>query len=218
MNYMNNKYSRALILVLLLQAGAYYAVAFRGELAPPAFPLSSFPSMIDGWHMTQNAPIEKEVQDVLKADDILSRRYSSPSRMADSYLFIAYFKTQRYGQAPHSPKNCLPGAGYEPIEDSKMSIEVPEWPSPIVVNKFVTERGDEKSVTLYWYQSHNRVIASEYWAKFWLVADAVRYRRSDTSLVKIVVPVANNRIEASTAIAVEFAQALFPSLLKQLPR
>lgn len=215
---MNHKYIRALTLVLLLQAGAYYAVAFHGEFVPASAPLASFPTSFNGWRMTQDAPIEKEVQDVLKADDTLSRRYASPSGMAEAYLFIAFFKTQRYGQAPHSPKNCLPGAGFEPVEDSRLSIQVPEWATPIVVNKYVTERGDEKSVTLYWYQSHNRVIASEYWAKFWLVTDAVRYRRSDTSLVKIVVPVRDNRIDVATSTGVAFGQALFPSLLQQLPK
>jgi len=218
MNFTHTRQFRALILVLLLQAGAYYAVAFRDERTPPSNPLSTFPPIIDSWRMTKDAPIEKEVQDILKADDILSREYVNTSRGMPAYLFIAYFKTQRYGQAPHSPKNCLPGAGFEPVEDSTLPIQVADWPAPIVVNKFVTARGYEKSVTLYWYQSHNRVIASEYWAKFWLVADAVRYRRSDTSLVKVVVPVANNDIPSATAAGVEFAQSLFPSLLTHLPR
>ena len=65
-------------------------------------------------------------------------------------------------------------------------------------------------MTLYWYQSHNRVIASEYSAKFWLVADSIRYHRSDTSLVKVVVPVRNNDAETATRTAVEFVQAIFP--------
>jgi iron complex transport system permease protein len=65
------------------------------------------------------------------------------------------------------------------------------WPEPIVTNKFVVQHGSDKSVTLYWYQSHNRVIASEYTAKLWLVADSIRYGRSDTSIVKVVVPVVN---------------------------
>jgi EpsI family protein len=214
---MNSKYARALILVLLLQAGSYYAIAFRDELVVPGAPLSTFPTKIQSWDMIQDAPVEKEVQDILKADDLLSRRYLNPDNRSEAYLFIAFFKTQRYGQAPHSPKNCLPGAGFEPIEDSRLPIQVPGWAAPIVVNKYVTARGDEKSVTLYWYQSHNRVIASEYWAKFWLVADAVRYRRSDTSLVKIVVPVSNNQVDHATATGVNFVQSLFPSLLKQLP-
>lgn len=217
MKFLSNKYSRVLTLILLLQAGAYYAIAFRGERAPAASPLSSFPASIGPWRMTLDAPIEKEVQDVLNADDTLNRRYSSAGN-TDAYLFIAFFKTQRYGQSPHSPKNCLPGAGYTPIEDSKVSIAVPEWPGPIVVNKYVTERGNDKSVTLYWYQSHNRVIAGEYSARFWLVLDAIRYRRSDTSIVKIVVPVANSRIDLATQTGVEFIQTIFPQILQQLPK
>jgi EpsI family protein len=86
-----------------------------------------------------------------------------------------------------------------------------------VTNRYVVAHGDEKSVVLYWYQTHNRIIASEYWAKFWLVVDSIRYRRSDTSLVKIVVPVRDNNIGAATALGVQFIQAVFPSLLRQLP-
>lgn len=215
---MSSKYTRALVLLLLLQASAYYAVAFREELVRPAAPLSAFPPILNQWRLVQDAPVEKEVQDILKADDLLSRRYVNPAALTDAYLFIAYFKTQRYGQAPHSPKNCLPGSGFEPIDDSRIPIQVPGRADPIVVNKFVTARGDEKSVTLYWYQSRDRVIASEYWAKFWLVADAIRYRRSDTALVKIVVPVSNNRVDIAAQSGIAFAQAMFPSLLTQLPQ
>jgi EpsI family protein len=133
------------------------------------------------------------------------------------YLFIAYFKTQRYGQSPHSPKNCLPGSGWEPIEDSKMPLAVPGESSPITINKYVVAHGDDKSVTLYWYQSHGRVIASEFSAKFWLVADAIRYHRSDTALVKVIVPIRGNDIDAATQLGTGFIQSLFPPLLKQLP-
>jgi EpsI family protein len=81
----------------------------------------------------------------------------------------------------------------------------------------VVEHGDDRSVVLYWYQTHNRIVASEYWAKLWLVVDAIRYHRSDTSLVKIVVPVRDDNIGAATAMGVQMIQAMFPSLLKQLP-
>ena len=167
--------------------------------------------------MSRDVPMEKEIQDVLKADDTLNRVYVNPSRTDFAFLFVAYFKTQRYGQAPHSPKNCLPGSGWEPVETGRQTINVPGWNAPIVTNRYVVENGDEKSVVLYWYQTHNRIIASEYWAKFWLVVDSIRYRRSDTALVKIVVPVHDNDIGAATAMGVQFVQALFPSLLRQLP-
>jgi hypothetical protein len=86
-----------------------------------------------------------------------------------------------------------------------------------VTNKYVVAHGNDKSVTLYWYQSHNRVIASEYSAKFWLVADAIRYNRSDTAIVKVVLPVRGNDVDGATRTGIEFVQALFPDVLKQLP-
>ena len=57
---------------------------------------------------------------------------------------------------------------------------MPDRAEPIVVNRYLTARGDEKSVTLYWYQSRSRIIAGEFSAKFWLIADSIRYHRSDS--------------------------------------
>jgi hypothetical protein len=74
-------------------------------------------------------------------------------------------------------------------------------------------------VALYWYMSHGRVAASEYAGKAYLIYDAIRYRRSDAALVRIVSPVLSG--ESDDAVAgrrgIEFAQALFPSLEAYLP-
>lgn len=217
MTFLNNKYARVLSFVLLLQAVAFYAVARRQENIPNVGPLSSFASFINGWQMIKDLPIEKEVQDVLRADDTLNRVYVNPARTDGVSLFIAFFKTQRYGQSPHSPKNCLPAAGWEPTAADRPVIEVPGWPTPIQINRYVVQHGDEKSVVLYWYQSHNRVIANEFAARFWLVADSIRFRRSDTALVKVVVGVRNDNVEGATAMGYQFTKAIFPALLKQLP-
>jgi len=81
----------------------------------------------------------------------------------------------------------------------------------------VVAHGDQKSVTLYWYQSRDRVVASELGARFWSVADSIRYHRSDTSLVKVWVPVRENDIEAASRTGLEFVHVLFPAVVKQLP-
>ena len=217
MRFLKGKPAIALTAVLLAQGTLYYATASRSELASPVAPLQNFPAAFGSWRLYQDVPVEKEVEDVLKADDTLNRVYVDSSRGAQAILFIAYFKTQRTGAEPHSPKNCLPGTGWEPVETGRQTIDAPGWNTPISINRYVAEHGDDKSVVLYWYQTHNRIIASEYWAKFWLVVDSIRYRRSDTSLVKVVVPVRDNNIGAATAMGVQFIQALFPSLLGQLP-
>jgi EpsI family protein len=216
-NFLKSKYARILTAVLVLQGIAFYAVALRAENSAVSSPLAGFPTDIAGWQMYKEVKIEQETLDVLKADDTLNRIYLAPARDANVYLFIAYFKTQRYGQAPHSPKNCLPANGYEPIESGPIAVEVPGRAEPIRVNRYLTARGDEKSVTIYWYQSHDRIIAGEFAAKFWLIADSIRYHRSDTSLVKIVVPVRNGDANAATRTAVDFVKAVFSPLARQLP-
>jgi EpsI family protein len=215
MDIWNSKYKRALLVVLLLQAGAFYAVAFRSETVPPVMPLMTFPQQLGAWRMVRDIPVEKEVIELLRADDTLNRIYFSSSR-GFSYLWIAYFKTQRYGQSPHSPKNCLPGIGWEAVDDAKLTIRVPAWDTPITINRYVVQHGDERSVSLYWYQSRGRVIAAEMAAKFYLVTDSIRYRRSDTALVRITVPVGES-VEKAVASGVEFVQSVFPSLVNQLP-
>lgn len=208
---------RILILVLLLQGAAYYAVASRQEVVPAFVPLSAFPRMSGGWVVQHEYSTEKEVQDVLRADDTLNRVYVNPATRSVASLFMAYFKTQRYGQSPHSPKNCLPGSGWQPIEDTRIPVAVPGREAPIVINKYVIAHGDEQSVVLYWYQSHRHVIAGELSAKLWLVADAIRYHRSDTALVRVIVPVQSTR-EAAEQSAIGMVQAVYPDIVRQFPQ
>ena len=146
MEFWHNKYTRALLLILLLQIVVFYAVAFRDETVPPVPPLVTFPQQLGPWSMVKNIPVEKEALNVLRADDTLSRVYFSAPRGA-SYLWIAYFKTQRYGQSPHSPKNCLPGAGWEPVEDARMTIRVPAC-SPLSRVTDVSEVGLSSTITV----------------------------------------------------------------------
>lgn len=218
MNPRWRKYAAVLTALLIVQGGLFYAVAMRSERIAPVAPLSLFPADAGPWHMYRDIPIESDVQDVLRADDTLNRVYAGPDPTYPAYLFIAYFKSQRYGQAPHSPKNCLPGSGWEPRESAAIELTVPGRAAPIVANRYLVARGDEESVVLYWYQSHNRIIASEFGAKFWLVADAIRYNRSDSALVKVVVPVHESDSETATRQAAEFVRAVFPAVMKQLPR
>jgi EpsI family protein len=217
-SFLKGKYALLLTVVLLLQGAVYYAAASRRELTPNVAPLAAFPSTLGDWRMTAEYPLTADTQQVLRADDTLNRDYVNLSVAKKASLWIAYYKTQRYGQTPHSPKACLPGAGWEPIENTTIPIVVPGWPEPIVANKYVVASGDDsKVVAIYWYQSHNRVIASEYAARFWLVLDSMRYRRSDTSLVRAMVSVQNDDVDSATRTTVSFIQAFFPALLRQLP-
>jgi len=216
MSWIRDKYVGVLTLVLAVQASLFYAVP-HSERVPAAQPLDLFPAQLRSWREIQNYPVEQEILDQLKADDILNRRYQDPASRAVVDLFVAYFKTQRTGQSPHSPKNCLPGSGWEPEATGFLDVAVDGQPQPIRINRFVLSHGDEKSVVLYWYQSPRRVIASEFSAKFWLVMDSIRYHRSDTALVRVTVSVVDNDQDGATRQGVAFVQTVFPALKSYLP-
>ena len=202
--------------VLLGQAGLFYGFS-RTENVPHRQPLAEFELRDTSWKNMQEMELSQDELDVLKADDIMSRLYRDQSNGRLASLFVAFFDTQRTGKAPHSPKNCLPGAGYVPTSNEIVEIPVAGQATPIQANRYIVSRGDSASVVLYWYQSHNRTVASEYWAKYYTVADAIHYNRSDTALVRVVVPVAGNNTEAAIKTATEFAQAFFTQLKQYLP-
>ncbi len=214
--FLRSKYSRILTGILILQAVLFYTLS-HGEAVPIPRPLSEFPARVGDWNLAAEGVIEKEVLDVLKADDTLNRLYAKGNSGTAANLFVAYFTTQRTGRAPHSPKNCLPGTGWVPSAAGVVSVPLPGQPEPIQVNRYVVTRGDQKSVVLYWYQTRDRVVASEYKAKIYLVLDSIRYRRSDTALVRVVVPFEGNREEQATATAVDFVQSFFGPLRRHLP-
>jgi EpsI family protein len=207
---------RVLTVVLLAQAAIFYGSS-RKENTPPHKPLQEFSLTDSNWVVRQEVELDKGTLDVLKADDILSRVYQNKSTGRLATLFVAYFETQRTGKAPHSPKNCLPGSGWIPSQSEMIDIPISQEANTIRVNRYVVSRGQNESVVLYWYQARNRIIASEYSAKIFTVADAIRYNRTDTSLVRVVVGVNDGNTRGATDAAVSFAQSFFGPLRLYLP-
>jgi EpsI family protein len=184
---------------------------------PPASPgLAQFPIQLGEWKMLREDPLDKEVTGALRADDLLSRTYVSAGGAPPASLFIAWFRTQRAGATqPHSPQVCLPGAGW--IPQSTAGITLATAAGEIAVNRYIASNRGERAVILYWYQTPHRAIAGEWAAKFWLLNDAIRYRRTDTSLVRVVVWSTHTGDEAAAAAAADFVRSAYPVLRARLP-
>jgi EpsI family protein len=215
-NYFERNASKVLSFVLLAQTAAFYGLS-RGEHIPPSKPLAEFSIPSSAWIPVREEPLDKETLDILKADDTLSRVYENRQTGQAVDLFVAYFSTQRTGKTPHSPKNCLPGNGWAAEQAGVLSVNIPGETKVITVNRYVVSRDQAESLVLYWYQAHNRVIASEYRAKIFTVLDSIRYRRSDTSLVRVVNPVIDGDTITATRTAVSFIQSFFLPLKNYLP-
>ena len=213
---------RALIVfVALIVASGVIAKAERSEPIPARAPLSAFPMTVGDWRGRVDRPLTDKELAVLGADDYLLRTYFAPAKAAG--LYVGYWESQKKGDAVHSPLNCLPGSGWEPVSHRSLRLAVPREggvTADIQVNRYVIQKGLDRQLVLYWYQSHGRVIDSEYWGKFYLVADAVRLGRSDTAIVRVVVPIgdASETAEATAErTATEFVQRVFPTLVDYIP-
>jgi len=215
-DFLKSRSARILTIVLIAQALVFYGFS-RAETIPPHRPLSQFSLEDTSWRSVEELPMDKEELEVLKADDLLSRAYENSETGQSVTLFVAWFATQRTGKTPHSPKNCLPGSGWAPSQSGYASISIPGMAEPLRVNQYVVSRGQNQSVVLYWYQARNRIVASEYAAKIYTVADSIRYNRSDTALVRVVVAVNNGDTQAALNTGESFVKALFSPLKEYLP-
>jgi len=210
-----------IVSVCLLLGASVMATASRTESVPAREPLAGLPFAIDGWRGRNTPPLTPEVLKVLGADDYLTRVYSAEAQPYVT-LYVGYYESQRQGDTIHSPLNCLPGAGWQPLSKSYLSIPVvaSDGPTSITVNRYVIEKGLDRQVALYWYQSHGRVIANEYRSKLFMIYDAVRLNRSDAALVRVMTPRIGSGPNADAdadARAIEFVKAMFPLLGKFLP-
>ena len=208
--------------VILLLGASVMATASRTERIPAREPLSGFPVTVGVWRGQNTEPLTPEVLEVLGADDYLSRVYFTKGQPYVG-LYVGYYESQRQGDAIHSPLNCLPGAGWQPLSKSYLDIPVTDSTgrtSTINVNRYVIEKGLDRQVALYWYQSHGRVIANEYRSKLFMIYDAARLNRSDAALVRVMSPRIGSGADADTeadARVIEFVKAMFPLLGKFLP-
>jgi EpsI family protein len=206
--------------VCLLLTGTALFLRSRGaqEVFPPRQQLSSFPHELGPWRGTDVA-LSKGVLDILGDGDFLSRVYQDRLK-TETYvgLFMAYFPSQRMGSTIHSPRNCLPGSGWAQLESSRIRISLPGYGS-IPANRSVVAKGAERQLVLYWYWAHDRAVASEYWAKFYLIADSVRLNRSDGSLIRLTTPVASDEApDSAEQRLLSFAGEVVPLIKDYAPR
>jgi EpsI family protein len=202
--------------IILLSVG--WLVFRRGDsdVVVSCEPLSSFPALIDGRTGIDQA-IDPETLEVLGSGEFLERVYSASDAHEPVTLFVAYFPSQRTGTTIHSPKNCLPGAGWSFLSSQRASLKDPSGKFHSV-GEYVIAHSQQKQFVIYWYQAHGRSVADEYSARMYLILDAFRTSRTDGALIRIATPIG---ITEETAIArlraEEFAAQLLPKLSSFIP-
>jgi EpsI family protein len=143
------------------------------------------------------------------------RRYVGPAGEV-SWLYVGYWQSRRQGADIHSPKNCLPGGGWEPVEATRLAIPVEGAAQPITVNRYLIQKDREMQLVIYWFQAQGKVVAGELEAKLDLMRSAMFRNRTDGGLVRISGPVVGS-VQETTDRMVRYVQVLYPVLREYLP-
>ena len=165
----------------------------------------------------QDQPISEAEIRVLGVDAYILRSYAgNPSEAAAASpfsVYVGYYRSQMSGRTIHSPKNCLPGSGWEALSSMPATIDTPA--GAVIVNRYLLQNGNQRALALYWYQGRGRVEANEYVVKWDLLRDAALRRRSDEAIVRILVPVGDDEAAAfatASRVATEMIGAVDTAL------
>ena len=199
--------------LMMVLAGVYARGAAGPERVPERASLSAAPTTIGPWRGYDAQPLADDVIAQLGVDDYINRHYSADGAAPIS-VYVGYYASQRQGDTIHSPQNCLPGAGWQPVMSDRATVDVGTHAFP--VNRFIVQKGIDRQAVFYWYQGRGRIVANDFANKGWLMLDAARLRRTDGGLVRLITPITSTPEPAFASLAA-FTAALFPYLSAHLP-
>jgi EpsI family protein len=155
------------------------------DAVPLVAPIKSVMAEVPGYQILDQK-LSDEERRVAGMTDYVARIYVRDS-VAVFNSFVSYYDRQTQGKTIHSPRNCLPGAGWEILTAGTATLNIDGRQE--IVNKNVLKNGAATAVVYYWYQGRGRIVANEYAVKWNLLRDAAVERHTEEALVRIVVPV-----------------------------
>jgi EpsI family protein len=175
------------------------------ERPKPLKPIAGILDSVPGY-THRRVEVDTNSQRVAGMDEFVNRVYVKDTVPMFS-LYVGYYTYQTQGKSIHSPRNCLPGAGWEPVESTTLPIAGAPGVGSRNMNKYVLANQGSYAAVYYWYQGRGRIESNEYTVKYNLMRDAAVFGRTEEALVRLVVPLRTQNDRTQEHIRAEIARA-----------
>ena len=209
-----NRMFRWVPAVFLAGGGGLLGLVQRQQITPLAVPLSEMPREVLGFAGKDN-PVSLEEQRIAGMSSFVMRVFYDGANRSAFSVYVGYYEAQVQGKSIHSPKNCLPGAGWEPL--SAGTAVIPAGNGRQTVNRYLLANGNATALVYYWYQGRGRVQANEYAVKWDLLRDKALHGRSEEALVRVIVRVDDTGVAQADSLASRVSGRLIAEVQKHLP-
>ena len=201
-------------LLLAITGIAGLLVSGRHEVLPDRRSFATFPAVVGDWK-GRSSSLDAGTIRFLGLTDYLMTDYARANERSVNF-YVAYYASQRSGLAPHSPSVCLPGNGWQISTFQRTFYHGPDMSFPI--NRVLMQRDTQKELVYYWFDERGRKVANEWWAKIYLLRDAIFKNRTDGALVRLTTPIYPGEAEADADKRLQsFVQLFVPKLAGYLP-
>ena len=204
---------RFYLLFIFLGFAAFYVYTHSEADVPINTPLDQFPQHAGGWTMTGQVRFDERVLAVLLPTDYLSRSYTN-SRGDKLSLYIGFHNGGPDSGPIHSPKQCLPGSGWNQLTEEVRHVTLDVEDIPYV--SAIYQKDSEKQLFLYWFQVRNQILTNEYALKLAMIKNSVLSNRRDSAFIRLSV-MATDGEEKATEIGEQFIRDFYPAIRESLP-
>jgi len=203
-------------LILLLFAATWYTLNVTTEVkdTPIKRTLADFPQRLGDYRLSDTLQSSSAELKILGVNDYIQYDYkNSAGERIDFY--VGYYQAVGVTGSYHSPRNCLPGSGWGITTTRQVPLHVNG--KTAMVSEMLIQNGADQQVVVYWYQNRGRIIASEYWEKFWLIKDALFMNRRDGAFIRVMSYAKDGQVAAAKDRIQKFSEMALPELDRFLP-
>jgi exosortase D (VPLPA-CTERM-specific) len=189
----------------------------RPTTVPARHDFTEFPMRLANWSGHREV-LDKIYLDALDLTDYIVADYGRPGARAPINFYSAFYATQQGTNRIHSPRNCIPGGGWEIVDMSQRQFPLADGARRLSVNRVMIALGDQKELVYYWYRERGRSMTNENVVKWYLFWDALRRNRTDGALIRLVIPLSRSMSETDADSELQqYAALVEPQLNRYVP-